>query len=389
MEQNTEKKLTKYDRKILARQAAAKREQRNRIISMIAVAAVVVCIVAVVVLVPIMRRRKALREYMKINDISVSQLEFSYYKYGILNSYAQFLPYLGLDTSVPFDQQIYDSQTGMTWNDFFEQQAAISVRETKAMINDITKRGLTFDVTEDYDIYMAAMRESAAEASMSLNKYLSSSLGVSATEKSLEPIIKEDLTALAYYSYLSGEELAATDEDAQKEYDENKNDYDSVDYRVLEFAADVTAESTEDEIAAAMEAAAKRAQEMLDKLKAGEDFETLCASYAPEDKREDYADSETDKSLVTGATTTSSFSSYTEWLFEEERTEGESTLFTDEDRNTCYVLLFEKRYLADTVMDNIKQTLTYNAVTDYISTLTGDYIITDPHGNLGFMNLSY
>lgn len=388
MDQNTEKKLTKYDRKVLARQAAARREKRNHLISVIAAAAVVVCILAIVVLVPIMKRRKALSEYMKVNELSISQLEFNYYRTSVINSYSQFLPYLGLNTAASFDEQMYDQEHGLTWADFFDQQAAISVRENKAMLDAITTEGLTFDITEDYNSYIESMKSSASQAGMSLNKYLVSLFGTSATEKNLSQIIKDDLTATAYYNYLTSGKLAASDEDAQKEYEENKSKYDSVDYRVLEFAAEVTSESSEDEISAAMAAVTAQAQEMLDKLAAGGDFETLCADYAPEDKRADYADSETDKSLVTGATTTSSFASYTDWLFEAERTEGETTLFTDEDKNKCFVLSFEKRYLKDGEMDNIKQTLTYNAVTAHINTISEDYVITDPHKHLKFMNIT-
>lgn len=386
MEQNTEKKLTKYDRKVLAKQAAAKREKRNRMISIIATSAVVACIIGVVILVPVMKRKKALGEYMKVNDISISQLEFNYYRASILSTYSQFFPYIGVDTSIPLSEQVYDLQKGLSWADFLDQQAAVSARENKAMLHDITAQGLTFDITEKYDTYISNMKAAATTAGMSFKKYLTAQFGTAATEKNLMPIIKDDLMVTAYYDYLTKEKFAATDEDAQKEYDENKKDYDSVDYRVLEFAAAVTKESSEEEIAAAMKAAKEQAQEMLDKLKAGGDFETLCAEYAPEDKRADYADTETDKSLVTGATS-SSLASYMDWLFEDARTEGETTLYTDEEKHTCFVLRFEKRYLDDKVMDNIKQTLTNDAVSEYISKLSEDYVISDPYGHLKFLTV--
>lgn len=388
MEQNTEKKLTKYDRKLLARQAAEKREKRNRIISITALAAVVACIIGVAVLVPVMKRRKALGEYMKVNDISISQLEFNYYRASILSTYSQFFPYIGVDTSIPLSEQVYDLQKGLSWADFLDQQAAVSARENKAMLHDITTQGLTFDVAEKYNTYISNMKAAATTAGMSYGKYLTAQFGTAATEKNLAPIIKDDLMVTAYYDYLTKEKFAATDEDAQKEYDENKKKYDSVDYRVLEFAADVTKESSEEEIAAAMKVAKERAQEMTDKLKAGSDFETLCAEYAPEDKRADYADPETDKSLVTGATSTSSFASYTDWLFEDARTEGETTLYTDEEKNTCFVLRFEKRYLGDKVMENIKQTLTNDATSEYISKLSEEYVISDPHGHLKYLTVT-
>ncbi|MBQ9766861.1 MAG: hypothetical protein IJW37_01980 [Lachnospiraceae bacterium] len=382
MAQNNEKQLTNYDRKRLAKEEAAKREKKKQIITVAVAIAIVVAIVALIVLVPLAKKRKALGEYIRVNDVSISQLEFTYYKTSVINNYSSFLPYLGLDTSVSLDQQIYDEETGMTWNDFFDQQAVISIRENKAMVADAAAKGLTFDITEDYNAYLESMKTAAETAGMKLDNYLVSLFGNSASEKNLKPIVEDDLTSLAYYNHLVAES-APTDEEAQAKYDEDPSQYDSVDYRMLDFAADVTEESTEEEISAAMEAVTAKAQEMLDKLNAGEDFETLCAEYAPEDERADYEDTETDHSLRTNLTKSTSYLSYTDWLFEDQE-EGATTLYTDEENNTVYVLKFEKRYMGDTVLDDIKQTLTYDAVTEYINTISEDYTVTDPKGNLTF-----
>ena len=121
---------------------------------------------------------------------------------------------------------------------------------------------------------------------------------------------------------------------------------------------------------------------MLTKVKAGEDFETLCATYAIEDQRTVYADSETDASLVTGETSYYSFSPYSAWLFDSARTEGEADIYFDEESNTYYVLLFQKRYMGDSVLDSIKDELTYNAVTDYVTEISASYTISDPEDNL-------
>ena len=145
-----------------------------------------------------------------------------------------------------------------------------------------------------------------------------------------QAVIRDNLAAVAYTEYLS-EQNATSDEPAQAEYDAKKKDYDSIDYRLLAFPADVTSDATEEELAAAMATAKAKAQEMYDKLGKGEDFETLCVTYAPEDKRTDYADSETDKSLYKGVTFYSSTAPYMDWLFEDGRTKGDIHLVTDEE----------------------------------------------------------
>lgn len=376
--------MTKYDRKVLAREAAARREKKKRILGIISTAAIIVCIIALIVVVPMVKNRKVLKEYIKVGDVSVSQLEFNYHRANTINSYSQILPYFGVDTSKPLSEQVYDSETGATWADFFNEQAALSIQENRAMVDDAAAKKVSLDVDNEYNTYMNQIKTEAKEAGMSLNSYFVSLFGTGASEKTMKDIIKNDITAILYYQYLT-QTMEASDEEAQAEYEENKDDYDSVDYRVLEFAADVTDESAEEEITSAMDAMTARAQEMLDKVNAGEDFETLCATYAPEEERTEYADSETDKSLVTGATASSSYVPYMDWLFDASRKDGDTTLFTDEDDYTCYVLSFEKRYMGDTVLSNIKQTLTNSAVTEYVNTLSANYEISDPHGNLPAM----
>ena len=176
--------------------------------------------------------------------------------------------------------------------------------------------------------------------------------------------------------------MAATDDEAQAEYDANKGDYDSVDYRVLEFPTLLMEGASEEDTNAAKAASKAQAQEMLDKVNAGEDFETLCATYALEDERTDYADTTTDKSLVTGATYLASYQPYSDWLFEDARKEGETYLFTTEDGLTHYAIQYVKCYMGDGVLDSIKQNLTYTAVTEYIAELSKDYTVSDPDDNL-------
>ncbi len=377
--ENNEKKMTNYERKVLAREEAEKREKRKAALSIIATVAIVVCLAALLIVVPLVKSRAKFKEYFKINNESVSELEFNFHKTNLINSNSYYLQYFGMTSVDDLDTMVYDEETGATWADYFTERAAESIKENRALIADAEAKNVDIDVAAEYKTYIDDVAAQAKEAEMSTDAYLNALFG--ANERELKNIIKDNLAAVKYSEYLY-EQNAATDEAAQAEYDANKDTYDSVDYRVLAFTPEIPGDADEATTQAAKDDAKAKAEEMLAKVKAGEDFETLCATYAPEEERTDYADSETDYSLVTGETSNFAYGPYSKWLFEAERTAGEADIYTDEATGTQYVLKFEKRYMGENVLESIKQDLTYNAVMDYVAEVSKDYSISDPDDNL-------
>ncbi len=376
--ENNEKKLTNYDRKRLAREEAAKQEKKKNILSIVATVAIVVCIVAVLIVVPVLKSKAKFKEYFKINNESVSELEFNFYRTNLINNY---LPYLGM-TAEDLEATVIDAEKGTTWGDIFTENAVNTIKQNKALIADAKAKDFEYDVDADYKTHMEGFKAQAELTGMSTSEYLNTLFG--ANEKELKNIIKDQLLATAYSEYLY-EQKQATDEDAKAEYDANKNKYDSVDYRVLGIEAEYDAEATDEEIEAAKKAAKEKADEMLTKVKAGEDFETLCGTYAAEDMRAVYADTATDSSLKTGGTLEAleySLSPYSEWLFDSVRAEGDSHIYHDEENEVYYVLLFQKRYMGENVLESIKGELTQGAVDDYVAEISKDYTISDPKDNL-------
>ncbi|MBQ8846116.1 MAG: peptidylprolyl isomerase [Lachnospiraceae bacterium] len=377
--ENNEKKMTNYDRKRLAREEAAKREKKKNIISIVSTVAIVAVIAALLIVVPMLKDREKFKEFFKVNNESVSELEFNFHRTNLINSNSTYLSYFGMTSEADLETMMYDEETGTTWAQYFTERAAESIKENKAMIADAKAKNIPLDIEDDYKEYMAEVETQAASAGMSAKAYLNALFG--ADEKELKDIITDNLKAVAYSEYLY-EQKQVTDEAAQAEYDANKDKYDSVDYRVLDIPAMYAEDASEADIETAKAAAKKQADEMLAKVKAGEDFETLCATYATEDKRAVYADSETDTSLVTGETSYYSFSPYSKWLFDSARTEGEADIYFDEESNVYYVLLFQKRYMGENVLASIKDDLTYTAVIDYITEISASYTISDPEDNL-------
>ncbi len=377
--ENNEKKMTSYERKVLAKEEAAKREKRKAALSIIATVAIVACLAALLIVVPFVKSREKFKEYFQINNESVSFLEFNFHRTTIINTNATYLQYFGISSMDALDTTVYDESTGLTWGEYFTERAAESIKENRALIADAKAKGVDLDVKEEYNAYIAEIETLAKENEMSTNAYLTALFG--AKESELKDIIKDNLAAVKYSEYLY-EQKEATEADAQAEYDANKDLYDSVDYRVLAFTPEIPSDADEAAVQAAKDANKAKAQEMLDKIKAGEDFETLCATYAPEDQRTNYADSETDASLVTGESSSFAYGPYSTWLFEAERYEGEMDIYIDEATDTHYVLKFEKRYMPENILESIKQDLTYNAVMDYVAEVSKDYTISDPDDNL-------
>lgn len=377
--ENNEKKMTNYDRKRLAKEEAAKREKRKNILSIVATVAIVGCIAALLIVVPMVKNREKFKEYFKINDESVSALEFSFYRTNLINADSTYLSYFGMSSEEDLETMVFDEEAGTTWADYYTESAVQSIKENRALIADAKAKNIALDIDAEYKSYIDGVKEQAEASGMTADDYLTYLFG--AKEKELRSIIKDNLTAAAYYDYLYEQKLV-TDEAAQAEYDANKDSYDSIDYRVLDIEAAYEDEATEAEVEAAKTEAKEKAEEMLAKVKAGEDFETLCATYAAEDERVKYADSETDYSLVTGETSTYSFSPYSEWLFDSARTEGEADIYFDEEYEVYYVLLFQKRYMADGVMDSIKSSLTATDVAAYIDEIAASFTISDPEDNL-------
>lgn len=377
--ENNEKKMTNYDRKRLAREEAAKREKRKSILSIVTTVAIVAVIAALLIVVPMLKNREKFKEYFKVNNESVSVLEFNFHRTNLINSNLTYLSYFGMESAEDLETMMYDEETGTTWAQYFTERTVESIKENKAMLADAKAKGVSLDVEDDYKEYMEEVETQAATVSMSADTYLNTLFG--ASEKELKDIIVDNLKAVAYSEYLY-EQKQVSDEDVQAEYDANKNDYDSIDYRVLDIPALYAEDASEADIEAAKTEAKNKAEEMLAKVKAGEDFETLCATYAVEDQRATYADSETDTSLVTGETSYYSFSPYSEWLFDSARTEGEADIYVDEENNVYYVLLFQKRYMGENVLESIKDDLTYTAVIEYIEEISKDYTVSDPDDNL-------
>ena len=361
--QEPEKIVTKYDLKMQRRKEQKEKAAREERVSRIIGIAVVVALVCLVAAFPIRNYLTINGTYVTVNGEKISKAEFDY-NYNVarssyLNQYGAYLGYFGLDMTRDVDTQMY-SET-MTWGDYIEELAVQNIARNKGIEKEARAEGFTYDTAEDYSEYQETLKEAVSEAGSTMKSYLKELYGPYATQARVKPYLEESFYVGAYTEAMA-EKLSPSEEEIQAYYEENADTYDSIDYYRGEVDAELPTEPTEladpvepeeggeegseegegeeepyqpseAEIAAAMEAAKEEA----DKLEASV---------------------MTEGELITDARKASMSYVLTDWLFDKERKQGDTSVIEDSTNHKYYVVGFEKRYLAQTPTVDVRVALT-------------------------------
>lgn len=385
---------TRYDRKMEARRKQAAKEKRHAMIAKIVLLVILVGIVGAAGYYTVdycIKVHKATNDtYLTIGDHDVTQLEYDYYFNSTVNdyltTYSYFLSYIGLDTTLPYDEQEYSED--MTWQDYFEQSAIQQLTQTYALMDDAEANGFEYDPTEECDEYMETAKETAKENSTSLRTYFKTMFGEYATKNNVKQFLENTFVASAYYNQLL-EDNAPTDEEINDYYLENQHSYDLVTYYSFSFdEADYdTTDDADDttESADVASGAYKDASDMAARAEDGEDFESLCYEYASEDEKENYNTEDSEYSLTSSVTANSIDSLLEDWLYDDSREEGDVTIIADEDSGIYYVLKFVSKEYDDSCVDTISSTLASNTTSEYLTALTEAYEVIDIKGEIGYL----
>lgn len=354
-----EKKMTKYDLKMQKRKEAKEKEKKEKrieiIISVVAVAALV-CLIASF---PIRTYRTVNKTIATIGGHDISKVEFDYnynvVKDNYLQQYGTYLSMFGLDVSKDLNKQMYSDV--LTWKDYFEQETVASITRGKALKDQADAAGFTYDTDEAFESFKQSVTDAAKGADSSAKSYLQQVYGLYATFGRLEEYVRESAFVNAYYAQVS-EEKAPTDEQIQAEYDANRNNYDSVDYYMTTIKAELPTEPTElaDPVEETVDAEAADETAEVTEEKAYEPSEAEIAK-AMEDA-EALADAaekniEKDGELSEGAKYTGITGLVRDWLFDENRKDGDTTVIEDTAGHQYYVVSFVKRYLDETPAANM------------------------------------
>lgn len=346
--ETSQKVVTKYDRKVQRRKEEELRAQKEKRIGRIVGILVLAAIVIGLALIPIRKYIATNSTYITVGGHDITKVEFDYYyniaKNDYIETYGSYMSYLGLNLSGDLSTQKYSDT--MTWQDYFEQLAVDTIKQNKALLDEASAAGFTYDTAVDYAKFEESLKASAVEAGESIGRYYKVMFGEYATASRIRPYVEEGYLAAAYYSEVA-DSKTATEEEIQAYYEANTAEFDSVDFLLTEIAAEIpeaetvtdengnetTVEPTEEEIQAAMAAAKEKADAALLVIEEEGEAKDCIA-----------------KSSISVK--------YNEWLFDDARKEGDTTIVEDTDAHKYYVVMFKNRYLDNRATANVRTILT-------------------------------
>lgn len=363
-EQTEQKVMTKYDRKVQKRKEEKEKEKKEERISTAIGIVVLVALVCLVASFPIRTYLATHETYMVVNGEAVNKVEFDYQynltKNNYITQYGSYLTYFGLDTSKDLSTQMYSDT--LTWQDYFEQNAVESLKQNKALMAEAKAAGFTYDTTDEYNTFKETIKTSAASAGISEKEYVRSIYGSYATMGRIEEYVKNDMVMNAYYQKLQ-EDNAPSDDEIQSYYEENKATYDSVDYRLTTIEADLPTEPTE--LADPVEETAADTTGTTDGTAATDS--TQDTAYQPSDAEiakamedakvlADDAEQTVAKDGEAHENEKKSSVNYliSDWLFDDARKAGDTTVITNDNSHCYYAVAFEKRYLDETPSADVR-----------------------------------
>ena len=363
-EQTEQKVMTKYDRKVQKRKEEKEKEKKEERISTAIGIVVLVALVCLVASFPIRTYLATHETYVVVNGEAVNKVEFDYQynltKNNYITQYGSYLTYFGLDTSKDLSTQMYSDT--LTWQDYFEQNAVESLKQNKALMAEAKAAGFTYDTTDEYNTFKETIKTSAASAGISEKEYVRSIYGGYATMSRIEQYVKNDMVMNAYYEKLQ-EDNAPSDDEIQSYYEENKATYDSVDYRLTTIEADLPTEPTE--LADPVEETAADTTGTTDGTAATDS--TQDTAYQPSDAEiakamedakvlADDAEQTVAKDGEAHENEKKSSVNYliSDWLFDDARKAGDTTVITNDNSHCYYAVAFEKRYLDETPSADVR-----------------------------------
>jgi len=274
----------------------------------------------------------------------------TYYYQQICSSYASMF---GTEYLQSMKAQSYDDNR--TWDDYFKEQAVESMKFVHAASKAARDEGMTLD-SEDKETIQAnvdGIKSAASSAGYSYGSYLKAVYGQYMTSSVFKSCLEDQILASKYADKYSEDNFVYTDEDIQAYYEENKNTYDLVDGAYVTISgkpeaktdADGNAvEATDEEKAAAMDAAKESAETILAAYQDGKDLEAAAKLVS-------------DATYTANAEMSSSSTVYGEWLFDESRKAGDAEVLADESGSNYYVALFNSRKRDETPDYNVRHIL--------------------------------
>ena len=245
-----------------------------------------------------------------------------------------------IDPETPLSSQTYIGDNTKTWAEYFREKAVNSMKLIHAICKKAEAEGFTLTDEDKATIAsnIETVKATAKTNGYTYESYLTAMFGSLMTPEVYESNLERS-TLASKYSENYYDSLSFSDEDVLNYYNEHKNSYDLVDggyvtiHGTPETKKDAegnTIEATEEDKAAALERAKNEAEAML-------------ATYNQGDLTLEEIAKLHDASYTGGNDLMYSSGTALDWLFDENRKEGDVEVLFNESTSTYYVALFNGR----------------------------------------------
>lgn len=325
-----------------------------------------------------------------VGDQTFTVSDLSYYYYSAVNSaasnaktYAQYGLDSGYDPDVAPKDQMYDDNT--TYADYFRQTAVTNLQQVVLLSTEAEKAGYTLssDGQASIDDALSQIDQYSGSYGYSRTAYLRLLYGPYMTESVFIKQLTMSTLASEYQKHYT-DSLTYTDDQLESYYKDNAAALDTYDYRYCfisgtpETATDADGNQvtpTDEETAAAMNAAKSKADEMIKRYQAGEDFNKLAAQYVAADSAESYSDPEYNHVTDKLGSELSSYA-YGTWLMDASRKTGDITAVESSGSGYYVVTLLSRARLDDSYQSVDVRHILVLAETDKAEDSTEDVLPT-------------
>lgn len=296
-----------------------------------------------------------------VNGVDYKVTDLQYYYAQVRNYeryYNQLYAYSSYDPNLSDGAQFQNEEEGITYADYFRETALTNLQQVAALCDAAKEAGYTLseEGQKQIDEELSRIDIDRARYGLSRGAYISQVYGNGVTEKVFFRNLTNSILA-DEFSQQYRDNISYADEDLRKYYTENPDNLDSYDYRTffISSAAPSTTdeegnmvEATDEEKAAAKEAAEAKAKAAVAEIEAADDREEAFIAAAPkyvsESSQGAYADPDYSLSQgIKGSTLSGNAAVITSWLMDSERKKGDVTFV--ESSSGYYVALFLDRYL--------------------------------------------
>ncbi len=297
------------------------------------------------------------KKAVEIGDETFSVADVNYFYYSFFDSYCkeyeEYLPYM-FDRSKPLKTQEYED--GRSWFSYFMDETVDSMTNIMGAVKAAREEGFALSETGEADIreYLDGIRSVAENNGTDADSYVAGIYGADMDLERYRELMEYSWLAKEYSVYKE-QSYTYSDGEIEKYYQENSSHYTYADYERLYFkACGHDEEPTEEQKAAAEE----QARAVLAKVEKGETLKAVSEEYP------DAAYYATENAYY------SEGYSYGDWLFVEDRREGDSTVI--DDGKGYYVMVFHSRSRREYATVNVRDIL-FAVDTSDLDTSSADY----------------